>query len=82
MNTSPKTKALPFRTRRCYACDAPACGVRDRRPESGVVEPACARHADPTLRAYAACCYCDGPRPTLDIDGDFAHRSCHVEACA
>lgn len=35
-------RALP----RCYACDAPSVGTRDRRPEGGVVEVACRRHAD------------------------------------
>lgn len=32
----------------CYACNAEACGIRDRRPEGGTVEAACALHADPT----------------------------------
>lgn len=31
---------------RCYACDARAVGTRDRRPEGGQLERACARHAD------------------------------------
>lgn len=31
---------------RCYACDARASGTRDRRPEGGKLEQACARHAD------------------------------------
>jgi hypothetical protein len=30
----------------CYACDARAIGTRDRRPEGGLVEKACVRHAD------------------------------------
>ena len=71
---------VPFHTSRCYACDDKACGVRDRRPEGGVVEAACKRHADPTIRAYAACVFCSGTRPTLTIDGDFAHKGCHAEA--
>lgn len=32
----------------CYACEAPAVGVRDRRPEGGKVELACTRHAELT----------------------------------
>lgn len=32
-------------TTKCYACDAPAVGVRDRRPEGQVIEDACERHA-------------------------------------
>lgn len=31
---------------RCYACDAPAVGFRDRRPEGGQLERACVRHAE------------------------------------
>lgn len=73
--------AKPYCTERCYACDAKACGVRDRRPEGGVVEAACSRHADPTIKAYAACMYCSGTRPTLLIDKDLAHKKCHEEAC-
>lgn len=67
----------------CYACDAPAIGVRDRRPEGGEVEAGCARHADPTMRARPACMYCRGTvrRGSLVVDGDHAHRACHVEAC-
>ena len=30
----------------CYACDAPAIGVRDRRPEGGKLEHACKRHQE------------------------------------
>lgn len=66
---------------RCYACDArPTVGVRDRRLEGGLVEAACARHADPTIRAHAACCYCGGARPSRLVDGDLAHASCHAAA--
>jgi hypothetical protein len=32
-------------------------------------------------RYRLVCCYCIGPRPTLDIDGDAAHVKCHDEAC-
>jgi hypothetical protein len=74
------TKAIPFFTARCYACDSEACGVRDRRPEGGMIEAACKRHADPRVKAYAACTYCSGSRPTLLIDGSFAHKGCHAEA--
>lgn len=34
---------------KCYACDADAVGLRDRRPEGHAMEKACARHADPTF---------------------------------
>ena len=71
-------KGRPFHTDRCYACDARAVGVRDRRPEGGVVEAACARHRDPSIPAYPACMFCSGPRPTLLIDRDFAHAKCHA----
>lgn len=33
----------------CYACDAAPVGTRDRRPEGGGIEAACARHADPVV---------------------------------
>lgn len=33
----------------CYACDAVPVGTRDRRPEGGGIEAACARHADPVV---------------------------------
>jgi hypothetical protein len=65
---------------KCYACDSPATGVRDRRLEGGLVEAACKRHTDHTLKSYAACCYCAGPRPSLVIDGTLAHKSCHLES--
>lgn len=43
-------EALKTRPRTtCYACDAEASGIRDRRPEGGIIEVACARHADPTI---------------------------------
>jgi hypothetical protein len=74
------TKATPFHTTRCYACGGKAVGVRDLRPEGGMIEAACRRHADPRIKAYAACVYCSGPRPTLLIDGQFAHKGCHAEA--
>jgi hypothetical protein len=45
-----------------------------------MVEAACKRHADPSIKACAACVFCSGPRPTLTIDGDFAHKGCHAEA--
>lgn len=69
---------LPYHHEYCYACDEPAIGVRDRRPEGGSVEAACERHADLTIAAYPACTYCDGPvRPgSLLIDHTFAHRAC------
>lgn len=44
------------------------------------MEAACARHADTAIRAFAACCYCGGPRPSLVVDGVLAHESCHSAA--
>ena len=41
--------AVALTLTRCYACDAPAASVRDRRPEGGRLEHACVRHAE-TLR--------------------------------
>lgn len=73
---------MTYCTTRCYACDATACGVRDRRPEGGMVEAACARHADARIRAQAGCLACSGPRPSLVIDGEFWHKACHTEACS
>lgn len=75
--------ALPYTTLRCYACDGEACGVRDRRPEGGIVMAGCACHADPTIRAYAACYMCHGARPTVAIDGEqLVHKKCHAADCA
>jgi len=74
-------KRLPFSTRKCYACDSgEAVGVRDRRPEGGMIEAACARHADPTTPAYPSCAICQGPiKPTsYDVDGTFVHKACHT----
>ena len=44
------------------------------------MEAACARHADPTIKAYPACIYCDGRtrNGSLSVDGDHAHKSCHA----
>lgn len=68
---------------RCYACDAKVVGVRDRRPEGGEVEMACARHADPTIAVRAVCMYCGMSvrRGSITIDTEHAHRACHVDAC-
>jgi hypothetical protein len=75
--------AVPYHAARCYACDGQACGIRDRRPEGGMAEAACKRHADPTIAAFAACCFCLGARPTIVIGGlDLAHKRCHSEAAA
>ncbi|MFA5053242.1 MAG: hypothetical protein WC565_04250 [Parcubacteria group bacterium] len=81
--TKPKPPALPFHGGKCYACERPAVGLRDRRPEGGELEPACRRHADPSIRTYAACIYCDGPvrKGSVSIDGEWAHAKCHEEAC-
>lgn len=73
-------KSEPYFKDRCYACSQPAVGVRDRRPEGGMLEAACLRHADPSIKGYAACMYCGGKRPSLLIDGEFAHKKCHDEA--
>ena len=72
----------PFHGGGCYACASKATGLRDRRPEGGSLEPACKRHADPTIRTYDACIYCNGlvRKGSLTIDGDFAHKSCHAKA--
>lgn len=67
----------------CYACDSKATGLRDRRPEGGLLETACKRHADPTIKTFDACIYCSTPvrSGSLDVDGEFAHKSCHKGAC-
>lgn len=63
----------------CYACDAPAVGVRDRRPEGGVLEMACKRHADPGIPVFHACMYCSTPvrAASYAVDRHFAHKACH-----
>ena len=67
----------------CYACDAKATGLRDRRPEGGEVEPACPRHAEPGLVPVLVCMYCNEPtrKGSLTVDGHEAHAKCHREAC-
>ena len=79
MNTTTK---LPQFSMKCYACDAPAVGVRDRRPEGLELESACARHADPTRQSYPTCMYCkeEVGDNELQIDHEFAHRDCHEGA--
>ncbi len=42
---------------------------------------ACARHRDRSIKTYDACMYCNGPRPSVDIDGVYAHKKCHKENC-
>ena len=76
----PSADRLPFHGGGCYACGSRATGFRDRRPEGGSLETACSRHKDPTVKTYDACMYCSGPvrRGSLDIDGTFAHKSCHA----
>lgn len=66
----------------CYACDAGARGFRDRRPEGGALEPACARHADPSIEVYDACIYCGEPvrKGSRYVDGGYAHAACDDEA--
>jgi hypothetical protein len=75
----PAADRLPFHGGDCYACEQRATGLRDRRPEGGLLERACGKHKDPTIKTYDACMYCDGPirRGSLDVDRDFAHKSCH-----
>ncbi len=66
----------------CYACGAKAVGLRDRRPEGGEVEPACARHAEPRLVPVLVCIYCGEPtrKRAISVDGEGAHARCHREA--
>jgi hypothetical protein len=64
----------------CYACDAKPIGFRDRRPEGSTLALACRRHADPRIKVSSLCSYCDGPRPTLDVDGNYAHARCERDA--
>lgn len=40
-------KAIAEARPRCYACEEPATGARDRRPEGGKLELACPRHSEP-----------------------------------
>lgn len=83
MTNTHKLAPIPFCTSRCYACSAVAVGVRDRRPEGGMIEAACKRHADPTIPTFPGCMYCNGRiRPgSVAVDADFAHAKCHAEAC-
>jgi hypothetical protein len=55
--------------------------LRDRRPEGGDLELACARHRDPSIKTYEACIFCDAPvrKGSVTIDGEFAHRACARE---
>jgi hypothetical protein len=82
--TPPAKKRLPYHGPgpfpECYACDDTVIiGFRDRRPEGGMLELACKRHADPTIEIFHACQFCDGPvgDGSLDIDGTFAHKKCY-----
>lgn len=77
-----KRESMPFHGGGCYACDARAVGFRDLRPEGGALEPACKRHADPRIKTFDACMYCDGAvrKGALVVDGDFAHKQCHAAA--
>jgi hypothetical protein len=78
----PSPDKLPFFGGRCYACGAKASGLRDRRPEGGSLETACARHHDPKIKTFEACVYCSGPvrKGSVSIDDEWAHKSCHKEA--
>lgn len=82
--TQAPSKPLPFHGGgsygKCYACDCTkVVGFRDRRPEGKELELACSRHADPWVKIYKACTYCDGPvrKGSVDVDGLFAHKRCH-----
>ena len=79
--TATKSERVPFHGGRCYACDAKAVGLRDRRPEGGMMETACKRHADPTIKTFDACIYCSGSvrDGSLDNDWNWAHKKCHAE---
>lgn len=74
---------LPHADSRCYACDAGATGVRDRRPEGGRVEIACDRHRDARIKVRPVCALCMGPmrKGGIEIDGEHHHAKCHREAC-
>ena len=67
---------------RCYACDAQATGTAEHGRR---VVPACTRHRDPDRGEHLLknCIYCDQPvrAGSLDIDGFYAHKKCHREAC-
>ena len=88
VNLADQTKATetkqPFYGGKCYACDAKAVGLCDRRKHyvEDALVPACERHADPTVKCYEACFYCNGQarKGSLDIEGNFAHAKCHREA--
>lgn len=71
-----------YKLGKCYACNEAATGLRDRRSEGGEIEPACGRHAEPSLTAQVVCMYCSEPvRGGIKVDGMVAHRDCHREAC-
>jgi len=78
-----KQKRIPFfGGEKCYACDEVPIGYRDRRPEGGDMEIACERHADPKIRVYEACIYCNGPirKGSWVLDtGVFVHQVCQRE---
>lgn len=72
------TEPLGVRTRAMMSgCAAPTA-------EGGELEAACARHADPTVAHFDACCLCGGHVRTgsIVVDGEFVHRVCYTEACA
>lgn len=68
----------------CYACDAPADGVRDRRPEGHDLESACKRHKDPKIKAILVCIFCDGiiRRGAYRVEREYAHVKCHKQECS
>lgn len=81
--TETKTGRLAHHGGDCYACQKAAVGYRDRRPEGGELESGCESHADPTIKVYPACIFCDGVvrAGSVNIDREHAHASCHREDC-
>jgi hypothetical protein len=70
---------VPFFGGRCYACDAKAVGLTRHYVLAAFVdELACKRHADPSIKVYDACMFCNGPvrKGSVEIDGNFAHAKC------
>lgn len=82
MNTA--TGRIPFYGPvKCYACDSKSVGFADRSHDGEGMVCGCKRHADPTIRTFAACVYCSNPvrSGSVEVDGNFAHAKCHAEAC-
>lgn len=71
---------VPFFGGRCYACDAKAVGFARHYVVAAYAleEPACKRHADPSIKVFDACMFCSGPvrKGSVEVDGNFAHAKC------